>query len=235
MTRPTEHVHETGSPDDDDTAAAVAAVLATGAAIASLAAGITRLLPGVTRPAVVGALSLVLRGTAHRPRARLAANRLTPRSPEAGAVRAAADAELSYRAAYVVNAARRLQEALDAGKSLPEALAAEAPRQAAHELARRRRVDAAAKVARAARQFGDLVGWYRDPESHSEADCIAADGNNFLASEGTVIGLPGTVHLHCRCEPGPPHPFAGMVNDALSGVVVLRPRSVFRPRRAATG
>lgn len=235
--RPAEHVHTVQPPpEQDSTIAAVAEVLATGAGIYALAVGISALLPHLDRRAIMAALGLANRGTAHTPRTRLKVNGVQHGTAAADATRAASRRELYFRAAYVVNAATRIMAERDAGKSLGEALAAEAKLAKAHELARRRRVDAAAKVARAAGSFGDLLGWYRDPESNSEADCLAADGNNFHASRGTVIGLPGTVHLHCRCEAGPPHEGAGMVDDAVRGVVrlVTRVRPAAASRRTRT-
>lgn len=178
------------------------------------------------------------RGTAHAPNARLSEHGATLE----GQVRDVRDAEVYYRAAYVANAAQRMQAAMKAGASQAEALRQEAPYYQFHEQARAQRLRSAAQVQSAARlvgQFdgrGTLVGWYLNPLLNNEVECIAANGHNFYAEEGTMIGLPGSVHNRCGCYAGQPIQGATLVNDALQNVVKFsrsRPKFKLKERRVA--
>lgn len=206
--------------------------------------GISRLLKdyGIKPQAVRMAVSLARtrsgyrRGTAHLPNARLRGAKLT------GAVRDARDQEVYFRAGYLANAAKRMQAQMDDGATQQEALKREAPYYRQHEQARRSRLDSAAEVQRVANdvgipdEHGTLCGWYLNPLLNNEAECIAANGHNFYAEDGTVIGLPGSVHNNCGCVTGPPHQGAAMVNDVLRNVVKLsraKPRFKLKERRRA--
>jgi len=201
-------------------------------------AGLEHLLSpyGVKRTAIRMALGLThqegggRRGTAHVPNARLAYNGATLDDRISG-VR---DFDLYYRAAYIANAAHRMQKAMNEGASPEEALRRESTYYKAHEHARKGRLEAVSQVQTAARHWGEgnergtLVGWYLDPLLHNESECIAANGHNFYAEEGTIIGLPGSVHNNCGCYAGPPWEGASLVNDALRNVVAFRRTS--RPK-----
>lgn len=178
------------------------------------------------------------RGTAHLPNARLAEHgaRLDTQ------VRKVRDNEVYFRSAYVANAAHRMQRAMNAGATQTEALRREAPYYRAHEEARKGRLSAVAQVQRAADMFGwaddrgKLVGWYMNPLLKNEVECITANGHNFYAEEGTVIGLPGSVHNRCGCYAGPPIEGATLVNEALHNVVKFqrsRPKFKLKERRTA--
>lgn len=178
------------------------------------------------------------KGTSHVPNARLAEHGATLTDE----VRAVRDHEVYFRAAYLANAAQRMQTAMNHGTTEREALRREAPYYRAHEEARRGRLRAVAQVQRAAKMYGQpgdrgtLVGWYLNPLLKNEVECIAANGHNFYAEEGTVIGLPGSVHNRCGCYAGPPHSGASMVNDALANVVKFqrsRPKFKLKTRRTA--
>lgn len=197
--------------------------------------GIAHLLApyGVRTPAVRMALGLThkegggRRGTAHLPNARLAEHAATLE----GKVREVRDGEVYFRAAYLANAAQRMQRSMNAGATQREALRREAPHYRAHEKARKGRLDAAAQVQFAAKTYGwkdergTLVGWYMNPILNNEVECITANGHNFYAEEGTVIGLPGSVHNNCGCYAGTPHQGARLVNDAMENVVKFQPRA----------
>lgn len=161
------------------------------------------------------------RGTAHVPNARLAEHGATLE----GQVLKVRDHDIYFRAAYVANAAKRLQASLNAGKTEVQALNAEAMNYRKHEDARRGRLRAAAQVQTAADMYGipdergTLVGWNLNPLLKNEVECITANGHNFYAEEGTVIGLPGSVHNKCGCYAGPPYEGATLVNDAMKNVV----------------
>jgi hypothetical protein len=205
----------------------VAIILASYASIAAMAEGI-EVLTGASRSVLVAAIGLTQRGSAARPRPRMAAHGLHYASESAQLARDAADDDLYFRAAYVLSATQRMQEAIGGGKTLPEAVADEARWQAAHEAARRGRLDAAAKVAAAATKHGNLLGWYLDPDLNNEIECILASGNNFYADRGTVIGLPGSVHPRCGCHAGAPHEAGGMVDDAVAPVLTSAPARLYR-------
>lgn len=190
--------------------AAVARVLVAAYAINETADGIAHVLH-LPKTAVLAALGLVKPGTAHRPNARLHGVARTE-----GSVREVRDNEAYYRAAYVMHAAHRINASLKSGHTLGEAITIERPNTRAHEQARRNRLEVAVRMQRLADQFGPLLGWYRDPTSDSETECVVADGHNFDAVLGTVIGFPGSVHPHCHCVAGPPHEDGGMVNDHVS-------------------
>lgn len=209
----------TPPPQDSTLVRNVALVLASGLAISAMAEGIELLLApyGITARSIMAAIGLAR--TTHNPRARLARHGVDKRSEAAQIPRAAAKAERYFRAAYVINASRRIEQSVADGATLGEALNKELPYFTAHEAARDERLGAAAKVGIAAQLHGPLLGWYLDPLLNNDPECIAADGHNFYADEGTVIGLPGMVHRFCGCEAGPPHEGATLVNEALRGVI----------------
>lgn len=189
---------------------AVVKILQRGSPLGLTARAVRHVL-GVSTLSVTAALGLAGSGTVHRPNARLQG---VEGARTHGVVREVRDAELYYRAAYVVAASQRLNADLKKRLPLRQALAKEKIYQRQHEKARRNRQETATQIQALAKRHGELLGWYRDPASeHSESECRDADGHNFLAAEGTVIGFPGSVHPHCHCVAGPPHIGGGMVND----------------------
>lgn len=178
------------------------------------------------------------KGTAHVPNARLGEHGATL----TGTVREVRDSEVYFRAAYLANAAQRIQRSLNSGLSERDAMRAEAPFYRMHEEARRGRLNSAAQVQRAAEMFGQrdergtLVGWYLNPLLNNDPECIRANGHNFYAEEGTVIGLPGSVHNRCGCYAGTPHYGAALVNDVMGNLVRFqrtRPKFKLKGRRTA--
>lgn len=123
------------------------------------------------------------------------------------------------RGQFLISAAKRLQgdyrEAKASGTSVADALRAGAARErryyAQHLQASWNRMRAASVVDSAAGQYGDLLGWNTVLDTHTSAECRAANGKNFLASGMPLIGYPGMVHPHCRCYPGKPKPGAAML------------------------
>lgn len=224
-------------PQNSQVVRDVAIILASYAAIVVMAEGIEVLLAPfhVRKAAIMAALGIANNGTSARPYAPLKRNGIDPASSTADAVRTAAQDDLYYRAAFVVMSSQRIQKGLDAGVPLAKSISDEARNHLSHESARRNRLDTAAQVARAATLFGPLLGWYRDPFRNSEPECIAADGHNFYAEQGTIIGLPGAVHPHCACHAGPPIDGAGMVNDAVRHLIVhVRGPRIMRARAKAS-
>ncbi len=186
-------------------------------------------------------------GTAPSPSARIAINGIRPTDRLAvAAAKAAAAQELSYRAAFIINTARRMQTTLntvadqefpDAARQLVKiALRDQSVLYQKHESARRNRLDAAAQSGKMAEFLGsDLVGWYLNPALNNESECIAADGNNYYASQGTVLGWPGAVHPNCGCTSGPAHENGGMVNDAVNHMMSPGTvQKVFKLKRKAS-
>ncbi|UTN93011.1 capsid maturation protease [Streptomyces phage Marky] len=121
-------------------------------------------------------------------------------------------ANLRYRAAFIINALRRILAAPD--KKI--AMKRELDYWKAHIRAGQRRKLMGRRVDFVAKRHGELLGWYAKMDDRTSAECRAADGRNFLAFTPPVIGYPGGVHPHCRCVPGPPHPGAKMVDDSLT-------------------
>lgn len=227
------------TPDQDNLVAAVAGVLLVGAAVALTAAALAALLRRRGRPIRAPFLAIALaitdRGTKHQPRMR----------GRSDVARAQQNIEAHYRAAYVLNAAERIQAAVDQavaassstsasagtpaaadGDRAVAAVEEEARRAAvrreraywaAHERARRARMTAALAVADAANLYGPVLGWYTHQDDRTTPECRAADGSNFRAELPPVVGWPGTLHGgSCRCEAGPPHP-GGRSTDEATG------------------
>lgn len=230
------------TPDQSTLAQDVAAILLVGAAVALTAAAIYALLRRrgirVSREAVAVATGIASRRTKHRPR-------MMGRSDVARAQR---DSEAFYRAAYIVNASKRIQAEIDkavaesavaasrargdaevaahaaAAAALRDASRRERAYELAHERARRRRMEAAVQVAEAANRWGMTLGWHTHRDDRTTPECYAAHGTNFRADVPPVIGWPGTLHGGtCRCRAG--RPFRGAVTtDDATG---------FGPRRTA--
>jgi hypothetical protein len=132
---------------------------------------------------------------------------------------------LRRRAAYVVNAARRLGTAVVREKSNPgsiqRALQTEGRYLSQHLSAVKKRNEAAAVAQTELNKrmlpkgANGLLGWNAILDSRTSAECRKADGKNFYPLQPPAIGLPGAVHDHCRCTPGPPHATNRMVGGPL--------------------
>lgn len=190
---------------------------------------------GISRDVADAINSLVEQGTTTRPNARLHGHDLTL------AIRLERDREALYRGAYVLKASERVQEAVDNGRSLQDALSHEKRYFKMHEHARKHRLDMVTMTQRVAQRFGEpvtdshgahrtMVGWYLNPLIKNDEECKAASGHNFYAEEGTKLGFPGAVHVGCGCYAGPPFEGASMVNDVLAGV----PSIEYAPKPAFT-
>jgi len=124
--------------------------------------------------------------------------------PSAGASSESQRLEATYRAHYVWAASQRLLQAIRLGRR-DEALAAEKTYFNQHMDAMSNRREAAAAVDKAAKRYGDNLGWYAKIDSRTSPECRAANGKNFSASRLPSIGWPGAVHPRCRCKPGRKH------------------------------
>lgn len=119
-----------------------------------------------------------------------------------------------YRAAYIENAVDRVSEDVRKGRTLEDAMDTERTFFRQHITSQRNRVRAARVVDIHARRHGLLLGWYAKMDSRTSPECRAADGKNFRVDDMPRIGYPGAVHPFCRCEPGPPHRRARLLEAA---------------------
>lgn len=214
-------------PQDDPTTARIVDVLLAAATIEAAVVGIAVILRPVKigRAAILAALRLSSGGTNHQPRPR-------GYGPVA---RDQALQEAYLRAAYVARAAWRIQADLNAGLTLAEARKREQRYQKAHEKARRARQEAAKRVVEQAKDYGPVLGWYLNPALANEAECIAANGNNFRVGTPPVIGYPGMVHPGCGCYPGPPWLGGGWVDAAVAAHVQYgKPRKLVPLKQKAS-
>lgn len=204
----------------DDEISAVIGLIATGAALGAVATALAGFLK-VPLTAAVGALGIVGAGTLASFKQDMPSDGSSGVGTSGGPVAIERRANLRYRAAYIINAARRIAGASDK----KAAVARERTYWAGHQRASARRTKMAKRMAAATRKFGPVIGWYAKMDNRTTAECRAANGRNFLAAQPPVIGYPGTVHMHCRCLPGAPHPGGKMVDasttvqnsDAASG------------------
>jgi hypothetical protein len=198
------------------TAAAIDAVLALEAA--------TVLLQAVT---VTGAVLLLLpkfsRAGIPRPALTVAVDVVMGMPPDRTGVSGAATHAISRlnlmrRAQFLVSSARRVTTDLRDGRSrgesissiLSESLTRERRYYGQHLNAIWNRMEAAARVDSTAMLYGTVL------DSHTSADCRAADRHNFYADSVPVIGYPGMVHPHCRCWPGAPYSGAAILPSTRS-------------------
>lgn len=194
---------------DDQLVAAIAGILIIGASAALTTAGIAKV-TGIGENAVKAALDACGGHPVSMPRP-TAANT---------AYAAAKTANRMFRAAFVLNAARRIAKGLKAGQPLKDLIDHEQMLWHLHQSATSRRLLMAKGVDAAAQQWGTpspagtLLGWYALIDGRTDGSCIAANGTNFYAEVPPMIGYPGSVHPHCRCRPGPAHVGAKMTYSA---------------------
>lgn len=174
---------------DGPVVAAVTAVLASGLPPATMAAllGSTFARLGVTPSVIQTALVLALKGMVQ---------------PQFGpAAHAMAVVQASYRAAYLVASAVRMQNAVNAGSTMSAALADEMRFFRLHVAAQQNRANAAKAVDKEAGGNPDrLLLWVARMDSRTSPECAAANGHTFSADTIPIIGYPGSVHPHCRCH-----------------------------------
>lgn len=189
------------------------------AAIAELLTAAARLYPGTPRPQRVT-----------RQAAEYAARIVTSTPPVSTlpigpATRAMQRLNVLRRAQYLLNAARRLTHTILANptpQGVTGAVAKEQRYYAQHVHASNNRTQAAALADSTAQQHGKpdpttgkpgvLLGWHAVMDDRTSTECRAAHGKNWLITAIPKIGLPGTVHPHCRCKPGPPWPTRKLVD-----------------------
>lgn len=124
----------------------------------------------------------------------------------------------SWRAAYVVQAGKRLSRAAGRGnETFQRAIRDERRFFNQHLRAQRQREQSAGQIDAANALYGRVLGWYARHDGRTTWECEVAHGNNFRADRGTVIGYPGVTGAHhgCRCRSGPPFATRRTVNQAL--------------------
>lgn len=211
MTQPSPPPRTSQRPTDAQIAA-VAALIASSATAVGIAAGLAT---AASIPVAVARALLTLTRT------RLPIAALGP------AARAMATAEPAYRAAYLVNAAVRVREAMGTGKTLDEAVTAERRFAALHLEAQANRARAAAQVDRmAARTRSAVLGWQATKDARTTPECRAADGKNFSIFAPPLIGLPGMTHPQCRCKAVRAFVGAGFVDGVTGQAATARKAAV---------
>lgn len=202
MTTPEQDPQQQNQSATDEEIAAILAVLALGAAVDATAKALAGVLL-VPLP-IAGAFLAGIGAEA------LKAFTQSAKGTTARAI--ALRANLRYRAAFIINALRRIAAAPDWKTALKRELGF----WKAHTTASKRRSTIARRIDAARKLYGDMLGWYATMDTRTSGECRAADHRNFNALQPPVIGYPGSVHPHCRCLPGPPIPGAKMVDDSLT-------------------
>jgi hypothetical protein len=181
---------------------------------AALAALVVALLGGMAGAAFVGYASSLLAplgisaAAVAETIALIGARELPAIAGEGVAARQIRRTAYARRAAYLLNASRRLDVPEDRHLA---AVQAERRYLAAHLDAERLRIEAAVRVDEAAGRYGLTLGWRSVRDERTTRGCRQAHGRNFRADRPpTVEGqpvFPGMLHGGaCRCEPGPPWP-----------------------------
>jgi len=123
---------------------------------------------------------------------------------------------LVRRAQFLVASIKRTNADFASGdpQRVAEAMARERRYYEQHMLANWNREMAAAQVDSASMEWGRTLGWYTVVDRRTSPECRLANRKNFYADKMPSIGYPGMVHLHCRCQPGPPFPGARIMTLA---------------------
>lgn len=144
-------------------------------------------------------------------------------------------ANLARRVAFFLNSAQRIQGDLARGRAtgrplaqtISSAISGERRFFRQHVAASYGRTVAGARVDSAAQEYGGVLGWHAERDSHTSPECLAAHGKNFHADQIPLIGYPGTVHPACRCLPVRAYPGAAFLPTAHGRVIP----GDFAPRR----
>jgi hypothetical protein len=195
-----EQAQQKAQSDSSGNAAEIAAVAAV------LAAGP----PLIT---AVGAISAALKTPKKLALAALAAIKYKPGKKGAGKggpLAAVKAQNQKFRAAYLINAIKRLADAPD----LQTGLKREKALFAAHLKASQRRTDAAKKTLNMSDHTGEgTLGWGGILDDRTTPDCRWLIGKNFDASNPPGGLYPGARHVYCRCYPTPAYPGKPVVTE----------------------
>lgn len=144
--------------------------------------------------------------------------RIHPHAGAHQAVQAMYQLNLTRRASYLAQAARRVSTAAQRGPSevlsaldkerryLTQHLAADAGRTMAARAVAAQARSQARQAKNDSSTWNGLLGWYTTLDTRTSPECRRANGRNFDPTHVPAIGFPGTVHPECRCRMGPPHP-----------------------------
>lgn len=220
MTSPQQPEQQTPPPPppEESNAEEIALIAGLLAAAGSVGAGFAA--AEVARAGIVSALRRV--GISHRQAMRLveldAARPAPPIIPLSPAVHDVAKDGPSYRARYLVKAAKRLGKATgetvaQTGKAiagtaagatvtplepLVKALVKEKTYFNQHLTAQAKRQQAAVNIDGATNTYGPILGWYSQHDERVTPECRKADGHNFDPAHPPIIGLPGLgPHIGC--------------------------------------
>lgn len=198
---------------ESEVLAALVSALIAGAAIEMIAKILSRF-AGLTPRSVAAVFRIML--PQWRQLIEATANDLAviPRdeSPASKVLLQLATVNVYRRAAYLVNATRRLAPAALADQEQALLAARREDRYLdAHIQAEHNRAAAAARVVESlATQAGTadtgepLLGWTAVLDDRTTPECRSAHGRNFNPTIRPPIGYPGEVHIHCRCRPRRP-------------------------------
>ena len=187
------------TPSEAQLVAAVASLLAVGAAYDATVKSVLAILAPLRIPAL--AVKTATRIAMSAP-----TGDKTPTGAKPGsAAVTTARLERMFRATYLLSASRRINQAMREGAKPLEVVAKERLNFQAHQEAQVRRRQMAKQIDAAALKYGATLGWYAKMDRTTSAECRWANGRNFQVDRRPPIGYPGTVHPHCRCTPGPPH------------------------------
>lgn len=158
---------------------------------------------------------------------------VTPLTQVSEARKRVLEHNIMTRAAYMVNASRRVSQRIQELRSqgVPDHLAvaraakAERPYYRLHVDAQNARERMAYKAEQEALRSkthpvpgttpGE-VGWYATLDAKTTPECKAAHGTNFTVDDPPSIGVPGALHAgRCRCSPGMPWPYGKKTETAL--------------------
>lgn len=199
---------------------------------AAIIVGVAVLLSAVPFPSVPSLAKLLRRNSKHRITyaGATAAARMVTGVPQdeilalSAVQKAMREQNLLRRAQFLLNSAKRLTTQLGERPNLAQVTAAvtkELTYFAAHQAAVKNRVSKAAAIDLVATEVGkphpvtgkpnQLVGWEATMDHRTSAECREAHGKNFLVTKIPAIGLPGSVHPHCRCKARKPWPTDKMV------------------------
>lgn len=175
-----------------------------GAAVASVTAILVSGLPPAT---MIAMLSTTLGGFGITPgvvtatTAMVLKAQFSPTLPPGPAAQAVAVSQANFRAAYLIAASVRMQNDVNAGMQLRDALAREMVNYQRHLAAQQNRRRAADAVdIEAGNDPTRLLIWHAKMDSRTSPECAAANGLTFTAATVPIIGYPGMVHPHCRCK-----------------------------------
>jgi hypothetical protein len=181
---------------------------------AEIAAVVAILVAGPPLVTAIQAISAVLKTPKKLALGLLALIKYKPgkktKATAAGPVAAAIKKNMRFRAAYVINAVRRLADAPD----LPAALAREKQLFAAHkEAAARRTAAAKASADMAATSNSRTLGWGGILDDRTTPDCRWLIGKNYSVDNPPEGLHPGGRHPRCRCYPTPAYPGKPVVTE----------------------